>query len=174
MKNNKRITRTGFTLLELIVTTAMLAALTTSCMVVVRTAYSAWNRHEDDHELRQQGLAVLKHIVRQARQSTAVVAISSASDNSGSLSLLDVNGDVLVWEHDAGSKEVRYGVSTATNVLATNVEELTFVGMKVDDTTATTDPGLIHTIDCTTKISIARPAGPETVTTSCRAWLRAW
>ena len=152
----------------------MLAVLTTSCMVVVRTSYTAWNRHEDDHDQRQAGLAVLKHIVRQARQMKAVSAISLASDNSGALSLLDTNENLLVWEHDSGSKEVRYGLTTATNVLATGIEELTFVGFKVDGVTPTTDPGLIHMIECTTKINLTRPAGTEAVTTSCRAWLRAW
>jgi len=174
MKNNKKIQRTGFTLLELVVTTAMLAALSTSSMVIVRTSYTAWNRHEHDHATRQSGLAVLKHIVRQARQSRAVTAISLASDNSGSLTLLDTNGNLLVWEHDTGSKEVRYGVATATNVLATDIEELNFVGYKVDGTTPTTDPGLIHLLKCTTKVNVTRPASTETVTTSCQAWLRAW
>ena len=84
MKNNRQTSRRGFTLLELIVSTAMLAALTTSCMVIVRTSYTAWNRHEDDHTQRQAGLDVLKHIVRKTRQIKAVTAISSASDISGS------------------------------------------------------------------------------------------
>lgn len=141
MKNSRRTIRTGFSFLELITATAILAVLTSSSMVVVRTSYSAWNRHEDDHAQRQAGLAVLKHIVRQARQCRAVVDISVATDNSGTLTLLDTNGNLLVWEHDSGSKEVRYGIATATNVLATGIEELTFVGMKVDGLTPTVDVG---------------------------------
>jgi len=174
MKSNRKNSRLGFSLLELMVTTAMLAALTASCMVIVRTSYTAWKRHEDDHVTRQSGLAVLRHIARQVRQAKAATAISLATDNSGSLSLLDTNGDVLVWGHDAGSKEARFGVVTATNVLATNIEELTFVGYKVDGTTPTTDPGLIHLVKCTTIVNVIRPAGIEAVTTSCQAWLRAW
>ncbi len=152
----------------------MLAALTTSCMVIVRTSYTAWNRHEDDHSQRQAGIAVLKHIVRQTRQIKAVTAVSLASDNSGSLTLLDTDGNQLVWEHDASSKEVLYGITTATNVLATGIEELNFIGFKVDGTTQTTEVGLIHSVQCTTKVNFTRPAGIEAVTTSCRAWLRAW
>ena len=152
----------------------MLATLTTSCMVVVRSSYTAWNRHEDDHATRQAGIAVLKHIVRQARQARATIAISLASEKSGSLTLLSSDGNLLIWEHDSSSKEVRYGVNTATNVLATDIEELSFIGLKADGTTSTTDPGLIHSIQCTAKVDVTRPAGTETVTTSCRAWLRAW
>ncbi len=174
MKNCKTTTHTGFTLLELIITTAMLAALTTSCMVVVRTSYTAWNRHEDDHTQRQAGLDVLNHIVRTARQAKAVTAISLASNNSGTLTMLDINGNLLVWDHDSGSKEVRYGVTSATNLLASGVEELTFVGRKADGVTSTTDPGLIHSVECTSKVNVTRPTGAETITSTCRAWLRVW
>lgn len=174
MKSNKRTNRGGFSLLELITTTAMLAALTSSCMVLVRTSYSTWNRHEDDHAQRQAGLAVLKHIVRQARQCRAVVDISLATDTSGTLTLLDSSGNLLVWEHDSGSNEVRYGIATATNVLATGIEELTLVGMKVDGLTPTADVGLIHSVDCTTKVNVTRPAGTDSITTSSLAWIRSW
>lgn len=174
MKNCKAKDRCGFSLLELIVTTTMLATLTASCMVIMRTSYTAWNRHEDDHALRGSGLAVLKHIVRETRQARAVTAISLASDDSGKLTLLDADGNVLVWEHNAGTKQVLFGETTATHVLATDIEELNFVGIKADGTTATTDPGLIHSVQCTTKVNIPRPSGTETVTTSNRAWLRAW
>jgi len=179
MKNSQRTSRRGFSLLELIVTTAMLAALTTSCMVIVRTSYTAWNRHEEDHSQRQAGLAVLKHIVRQVRQAKAVMAISLASDLSGSLSLLDANGNVLVWEHNGATNQVLFGVTTATNVLATGVEELVFEGMKVDGTTPTTEVGLIHLVQCTTKVHLTRPPGTpmgtiKAVVASNRAWLRAW
>jgi len=166
--------RTGFTLLELIVSTAMLAMLAMACMMLVRTSYSAWNRHEEDHSQRQESLAVLRHIARQARQCKSVMAISIATDNSGFLSLLTTDGRLLVWDHDAATKEVHYGENAATNVLATGVEELAFTGIKVDGTTPTTQLGLIHSIQCTTKINLTRPTGIQVVTTSCHAWLRAW
>jgi len=174
MNHSNQTHRSGFTLLELIVSTAMLAMLATACMMLVRTSYTAWNRHEDDHSQRQEGLAVLRHIARQTRQSKAVMAITAASDNSGSLSLLTTDGRLLIWNHNAATKEVLYGENTATNVLATGIEELTFIGLKVNGSTQTTSPGLIHSVECTTKVNLIRPAGIETVTSSCRAWLRAW
>lgn len=174
MKNNNRKRNPGFTLLELTVATAILAMLSTASMVLVRTSYTAWNRHEDDHAQRQECIAMLRHIVRQVRQAKAVLAISAAADNSGSLSLLTTDGKVLVWEHDAAAKEVRYGITTATNVLAQGIEELNFVGVKVDGVQQTTEVGLIHLVQCTAKFNLVRPAGNTLVTMSCRAWLRAW
>lgn len=174
MKNPNLKNRLGFTLLELITTTAMLATLTAACMVLVRTSYTAWNRHEDDHAVRRAGVDVLKHIVRQARQAQGVLEISLASETSGTLKLLGSQGNILVWEHDNGSKQVRFGLTTASSVLASNIEELNFVGYKLDGITTTTDPGLIHSVECTTKVNVPRPTGSETITTSNRAWLRAW
>ncbi len=174
MNPNNQVRRTGFTLLELMVSTAMLAMLATACMMLVRTSYTAWNRHEEDHAQRQEGLAVLRHIARQTRQSKAVMAITAASDNSGSLSLLTADGRILIWDHNTSTKEVLFGENTATDVLATGIEELTFVGTKVNGTDQTVEPGLIHTVHCTTKVNLTRPAGTEAVTSSCRAWLRAW
>src|SRR5262245_50211786 len=130
MKNNKR--QHGFTLLELMVTTAMLAVLSTATMALVRTTYSAWNRHEEDQVTRQSGIAVLRHIMRHVRQATAVMAISGASDNSGTLSVLTASGQTLVWDHDAATKRVLFGVTTANQVLATGVEKLNIVGYRTD------------------------------------------
>jgi len=174
MNHSNQERRTGFTLLELIVSTAMLAMLATACMMLVRTSYTAWNRHEDDHAQRQGGLLVLQHIARQTRQSRAIMAITAASDNSGSLSVLTTDGRLLVWEHNAATKEVLYGEDTATSVLATSIEELTFVGIKVNGIEPTTETGLIHLVECTTKVNLTRPTGIKAVTASCRAWLRAW
>jgi prepilin-type N-terminal cleavage/methylation domain-containing protein len=173
MKNNFPHSR-GFTLLELMVTTAMLAVLTTATMVLVSTSYSAWNRHEEVQATRQAGIAVLRHIVRHVRQASSVVAISTAADNSGTLSILTPTGQTLVWDHDAGTKRVLFGVITANQVLATGIEELNFAGIRTDGVTLTTDVGLIHSIRATTEVSLVHPASTEAVTASCQAWLRAW
>ena len=174
MNCSKPQPRRGFTLLELATSTAVLAVLATACMVLVRTSYTSWNRHEDDHAQRQAGLAVLRHITRQARQCRGVVAISLATDNSGTLSLLTPDNRVLVWDHDSGTSTVNFGIDTADQVLATGVKELTFVGLKLDGSTQSTEPGLIHSIQCTTRVDITRPSGIVTDTHSTRAWLRAW
>jgi hypothetical protein len=174
MNNSNKTRRAGLSLLELAVVTAMLAVLTTSSMVVLRTAYTVWNRHEDDHAIRSSAMGVLRHIVRHARQARAVMAISAASDNSGSLSLLDENGQVWVWDHDNATDEVYFGQDTADNLLATQIDELSFTGIKLDGSTPTTDLGMIHSIDCRVTVAVPRPSGSQQITSSCRVWLRTW
>jgi hypothetical protein len=143
-------------------------------MVLTRTSYSAWNRHEEVQATRQAGIAVLRHIVRHVRQASSVVAISTLADNSGSLSVLMPTGQILVWDHDAGTKRVLFGVNTASQVLATDIEELSFTGIRTDGVTLTTDVGLIHSIRATDEVALVHPTSTEAVTVSCQAWLRAW
>jgi len=174
MNRTKQNSRNGFTLLEMAVSVAMLAAMTTSSVVLVRTTYTAWNRHEDDHAQMRAGVAVLRHIVRQTRQATAVSAISIATDNSGSLSLVASNNNTQVWDHNSSTNEMRYGITSATELLAKNIDEFTVVGIKANGTDITTDVDLIHSIRCTVKYTLIRPAGKQQQTVSCQAWLRSW
>ena len=160
--------------MELAVTTAILTLVATSSMTLVRTAYTAWNRHDDDQLQRQQAAAVLRHVSRHARQAKAVMAISSAADNSGSLSLLMPSGDTYVWDHNATTKEVSFGLGTADSLLAQGIEELNFQATNLDGSTLVSDVGLIHSVLCTVKFNLTRPSGSEPVTVSSRTWLRSW
>lgn len=172
MKSSNR--QPGFTLLELTVTTAMLAVVAMASMALVRTSYTAWSRHDDDHALRQEAAAVLRHLSRNIRQAHSIVSISGASDNSGALSLLMPNGQVYAWDHNGGTKQVLFGVTTASSLLAANIEELNFRGVKIDGSTETTEVGMVHSIICTVRFNLLRPTGNEQVTLSSQAWVRSW
>ena len=74
--------RSGFTLVELMAATAIMAILTTSSFMLVRTAHNAWTRHRDDSERRREAIATLQHLTRKVRQATAVTAISTATVGS--------------------------------------------------------------------------------------------
>jgi prepilin-type N-terminal cleavage/methylation domain-containing protein len=174
MKSNNRYRQPGFSLLELTVSTAILALVATASMALVRTSYTAWNRHDDDQAQRQEAAAVLRHIARNVRQARGVMAISSAGDNSGTLSLLMPNGQTYVWDHNGGTKEVQFGIGSATSHLASNVEQLNFRGLKIDGVTETTEVGMIHSVLCTVRFNLTRPTGTQLVTVSSQAWLRAW
>jgi prepilin-type N-terminal cleavage/methylation domain-containing protein len=172
MKSNSR--QSGFSLLELTVTTAILALVAVASMTLVRTSYTAWRRHDDDQSQRQEAAAVLRHICRHVRQARGVMAISTAADNSGTLSLLMPNGQTFIWDHDGGTGRVNFGIGTASSLLASGIEELNFRGLKLDGVTQTTEVGMIHSILCTVRFNLTRPSGAEQITVSSQAWLRAW
>ena len=165
--------RRGFSLLELTTTTALLALISTASVVLVRTSYSAWNRHEDDNSHRHAASAVVRHLSRKVRQARAVVAVTPSTDLSGSISLLMPNGDTLVWEHDAGTNEVRYGVTTASDVVADEIQSLQFFAYNAAMAT-TADPGLVHSVMVRATVSIARPAGSVDETFSGFAHVKSW
>ncbi len=166
--------RGGFTLVEMIAATAIMALLTTSSFVIVRTANNAWVRHRDDSNKRREALATLEHIGRRVRQATRVTAISTAADTAGTLTLLMPGGTTAMWSRNSGTNQILYGTTSPTNVLATGITELTFTGIKADGATATTQADLIHAVRCTVKYTITRPTGTVTETVSRSAWLRSW
>lgn len=174
MKSSNTITRAGFNLLELTVTMTMLAIISTASMSLVRTSYTAWNRHDDDLSQRREALALQRHLSRHIRQATSVMEMSNSSDVSGNISLLMSTGDIYVWDHNATTKQVLFGVGSATSVLAQGIEELSFTGFGADGTSEVTDVGLIHAITPTLEYNLERPAGTVSYTTSCQSWIRSW
>lgn len=174
MKRPRSNPKQGFSLLELSIAMAMMAALSAASMVLLRTSQSSWSRHREDHERVQSASAALRHIVRSTRQAVAVTAISAPANNSGSLSLLRSDGTTLVWAHDNVNDQIDYGETTASSLLSNYVTALNFVGYKADGTTTTEDVDLIHIIECTVTFELDRPTGTITRQLTSRAWLRAW
>ena len=175
MKRWQRPKRRGLTLLEVMAATAMMATLMASTVVLVRSSYAVWQAHEADMERAETAYATLRHVVRSVRQATSVAAISTAADTSGNLSLVMDTGETLLWQHAGAGGQVYYGVapSSADQLLADNIDAMTFVGYEADGSTATTVVGDIHSIKCT--VTVTMPAGGgSSRTVSSWAWLRSW
>ena len=117
--------------------------------------------------------AVLRHIVRDLRQATAVTAVTPTTDTSGSLSVQMATGEIHVWDHDSGTGNVLYGVTTATALLADNIDTLTFYAYEADGATLTTTPGDIQMVRCVATITMPYGGGTSR-TVSCTGWVRSW
>lgn len=171
-KCNRRLA--GFSLLELVAATAIMATLSAASFMLVRTSHTAWMKHRDDADQRQAALAALQHVMRKVRQATRVTAITAAANTAGSLTLLMADGAQAMWSRNSGTNQLLYGTTSATNLLAANITETTFAAFKADGTTTTTQVDLIHAVRCTLKYTLTRPGGTSTETISCTAFLRAW
>src|SRR5262245_14269514 len=79
------VRRRGLSLLEMMAATAIMATITASVVVVMRSGYAVWNAQEADIDILENGYGVLRHFVTQARQATAVTAITASSNTQGSL-----------------------------------------------------------------------------------------
>jgi prepilin-type N-terminal cleavage/methylation domain-containing protein len=163
----------GFSLLEMMVATAIMATLMTSVVVIVRTGYTIWTAQEDDITAAENANAVLKHFVRELRQATAVTAISAAGSTTGSLSFTNAGGSTRTWSYDSGQSRVLYNNGTSTQPLAPSINELNFIGYKADGATQTTTVDDIQVVKCTVTVTMSYGGG-TTRTVSCRAWIRSW
>ncbi len=169
----KACKRRRMTLLELVIASSMMAVLLTAATLVLRTSRQAWEAHEGDYT-RLEGLhATLRHMVRQVRQADAVTVISAAGDNSGALTLAMPDGSTVAWDHDGATTTVKCGVTTADQLLSTNITGLNSVGNKPDGVTATTVPSEIQNLKVSVTVQLPRETN-ATRTYSSWAWIRSW
>lgn len=160
-------------LLELVIASTMLALVLTSISVVLRTSRGAWEAHEADFTRLENLHGTLRHIVREARQAKSVSGISAASNNAGSLSLLMPNGETHVWQHDNANQRVNFGLTTADQLLANQINSLTFSAYKADGTTLTTNPADIRSIKVQATTQLPRETN-GLKTASSWVWIRSW
>lgn len=173
MKDRRNVNRRGMSLLEVIIASTMLTIVVSSVTLLLRTGREAWQANSDDQARLEAAHATIRHIVRRVRQGISVTAISGPTDTSGSLSLLMDTGEIYVWDHDDGSDQVDFGVTTVSNLLGENVTQLKFVGYHADATTTTTVAADIQGVKVEAQIQMPREMN-GTKTISSWAWIRSW
>src|SRR5687768_6868039 len=107
----------GFSLLEMMVATAIMATLMSSVVVVMRSGYAVWNAQENDVDVLENGYGVLRHFVQQLRQADAVTAISASSDTTGDLSFMTATGVTRTWSHNGPAEQVYFNNGTSNQML---------------------------------------------------------
>lgn len=167
------VRRRGMSMLELVIASSMLAMILATVGVVMRTGRQAWEAFSADYTAVEAVHATVRHIVRQARQADSVLTITPTTDNSGRLSLLMPDGSMLVWDHDASTSSVNYGVGTPSDLLSPNIAGLRFTGYRADGVTVTTNVTLVRAIrvDATMQLPV-EVGGNRTV--SSWVWIRSW
>src|SRR3954469_3295105 len=167
-KSRKR----GLSLLEMMAATAIMAMITASVVVVMRSGYAVWNAQEADIDVLENGYGVLRHFFTQMRQATSVSAITASNNTLGSLSFATSAGSTRTWARNASS-DVYFSNGTSNQLLAKSIDSLTFTGYKADGVTATSTVSDIQIVQCQVQITLPRGAG-VTRTLTTRAWLRSW
>jgi type II secretory pathway component PulJ len=159
-------------LLELMAATAIMATVTAAVVVVMNTGYRVWTAQEADIDLLENGYGVLRHFARQLRQANAISAITAAGNTMGSLSFVLPSGATCTTARNA-SADVYFNNGISNQLLAKNINSLTFTGYKADGITATTNVADIQIVQCQVQVTLPRGAG-ITRTLTTRAWLRSW
>jgi prepilin-type N-terminal cleavage/methylation domain-containing protein len=163
----------GFSLLEMIAATTIMAVVMTSVIVVIRSGYTVWNAYEQDLDVAENAYGVLRHFVRQMRQARDVTAITPASDTTGSLSYLTAAGVTQSWSLNGATSQVTFNNGTVTSTLATSINQLIFEGFEADGVTPTTVVDDIQIVKCTIQVTLAQGGGTAR-TVSAKAWIRTW
>jgi prepilin-type N-terminal cleavage/methylation domain-containing protein len=109
--------RRGLSLLEMMAATAIMATLTASVVVVMRSGYAVWNAQEADIDILDNGYGVLRHFVTQMRQASNVSSITAAGNTQGSLSFTTSAGVTRTWARNASS-DVYFNNGTSNQLLA--------------------------------------------------------
>jgi prepilin-type N-terminal cleavage/methylation domain-containing protein len=166
-------TRFGFSLMEMMTATAVMAVIMTSAVVVIRSGYVAWGAYEQDIDRAENAYGVLRHFVRQLRQAQTVTAISAATNTTGSLSYVAAGGTTQTWSLNGSTHEVTFNNATTNGVLARDIDGMSFTGYKADGVTETTVVEDIQVVKCAATVTLSQGGG-TTRTISAKAWIRSW
>src|SRR5262245_65610370 len=112
--------RRGLSLLEMMAATAIMATLTASVVVVMRSGYAVWNAQEADIDVLENGYGVLRHFVTEMRQAANVSSITAANNTQGNLSFITSGGATRTWARNASS-DVYFNNGTSNQLLAKGI-----------------------------------------------------
>jgi prepilin-type N-terminal cleavage/methylation domain-containing protein len=127
--------RRGYSLLELTVAMSLLAVVMTATSSVLRSSRQVWEAHESDLTRLQTAHAVVRHIVRQAREASEVVSVDANQPSGAALTVRLPDGDELSWQHDSRSNQVLFrqaSVSATSQVVAEHIDSLEFRPTLID------------------------------------------
>ena len=131
----QRQPRSGYSLLELIVAMSLLSVVMTATSSVLRTSRQVWEAHEADLTRLRTAHAVVRHIVREAREAREVIAVDANQPVGASLSVRLPDGDELTWQHDGSASRVLFtqaSVSNSAQVVAEQIDSLEFRPVLID------------------------------------------
>jgi len=141
--------------------------------VVMRTGRIAWEAHESDFTRLEGAHATLRHIVRTARQASAVLAVTNSNNPSGSLAIRMPSGETYVWAHNSASDSVYFGVNAANSLLADHISALSFAAYEADGATPAMNVTQIQNLRVTLTVQLDRETNTSR-TVSSWVWIRTW
>lgn len=165
-----RRAKAGFTLLETIMAISLAALLMSPVVGMLRTCRGLWVQIQDDSVHADSLHSTLRHLSRNLRTAAVVTFVESGSGRSAQLQILDSDGQVCGWKHDARTGEVQFSSANASGLLATNIDELVFEAF--DETgRITKDSRLIRMVRCSVTTNLKRTSH-ATRSATCTVWIR--
>ena len=174
-RQSRQHVRSGFSLLEMVISMTLLSIVMSAVTVVLRTSREAWEAHEVDHVRIRTAHASVGHIVRAVQEASEIVTVTTGVPTNTRLTVRLSDGDTLTWQHDASRKQILFtqtSVSSSPAVIAENIETLEFQPFRVDG--GLFQPGMIdraQEIEVSVGVLLPREA-PVSRRAASRVWLR--
>ncbi len=170
MPSKKRV-RNALSLLELVLSTSMMALLLVPVVGLLKTSHNVWEAYESDHTRLDSLQATTRHLMRRLRDTNEIVSLSAPESTAGAISVRQSGGLVETWWRMGD--QVWYHRNGTTSLLANDIAALSFVGFEKDGVTPTTDPRRVQIVEVIAKVQLDRENHSEK-TSRCRVWLRPW
>ena len=124
----------GYTLLELIMAMSLLSVITTGTSLALRSSRQAWEAFEATQTRIRTGHALVREIIRNAREGASVVSVTGPSRMAGALTIQVGDGNQLTWRHDSRTRRVMFEQTLPVSkvVLAENIQQLRFEARNAD------------------------------------------
>jgi len=129
---NKTATKHGFTLIELIVVTAMIAVIGLATVGIVRNSYNDWKLDSSRSALLQDGQAAVEQIVRILRQVKGFDAVSASTDQAGYVTFISIGDTTEEFRLNTGTDELEYGQPGNLSALTGAVTSLVLTCYDID------------------------------------------
>ena len=130
---NRQVRNSGFTLVEIVITIAVVSILAGIAAVIILQGIKAYTAEQAGSDVHYQARLAVERIAREARLIQSCPSLTISSNPTGTLLFTDVNGAVVTFSYSTGN------LLRNTNPLAngiTSAQPFRFVGR--DGATATT------------------------------------
>ncbi|MGB8227140.1 MAG: lamin tail domain-containing protein [Sedimentisphaerales bacterium] len=125
--------RRAFTLVELILVTAMVAIVATALVGMIYSNYKSWRLGSGRSTLLQDGRAVLEQMTRIIRQSKGFSSVSSPTDQAGQITFTDVDGVTQQFRLNTLTSQIEFGPPASLSALIGSVSNLVFTCYDAND-----------------------------------------
>lgn len=132
----------GLTLIELLVTTVLLATIVIIVAPFFRATFQAWQIGDRRAEIMQGARIGLERISQKIRGASQFISVTLPSDINGEIVILNADGSTDTFSRNAAKSTLDWDNES----LVDSVSSLKFTCYKKDGTTTTPDPGEIKSV----------------------------
>jgi type II secretory pathway pseudopilin PulG len=122
----------AFTLVEVILATAMVAIVAAALVGMIYSNYNNWKLGSGRSTLLQDGRAVLEQMTRILRQAKNFTSVTSPTDQAGQITFTDIAGTTQQFRRNASTSEIEYGQPASLSALIGSVSSLVFTCYDAD------------------------------------------